>query len=71
MPKRRIISTILRRVITQKSYNVSFIVTKALDHVSVLVYDVWNRFLFRPCPSAVFKIKLKAPCFGNLVVRRP
>ena len=33
IPKRRIIPTILRRVITQKSYNISFIVVKASDHL--------------------------------------
>jgi hypothetical protein len=32
IPKRRIIATILRHVITQKSHNISFIVAEALVH---------------------------------------
>jgi hypothetical protein len=51
------------------SDNISCIVAKAVDHISV--YHVWNRFLFRPGPSAVFKIKFKTLCFGNSVGRRP
>ena len=37
IPKRRIIPTILRSVITQKSYNVSFVVAEALDHKFLLL----------------------------------